>query len=99
MKAEPVRLRRRVFEQRAADSPPHRRGQYPKMIKMRSVRLARQNIKSNRTLIFDGDICDVRRDEFRTHRERIPPGCDPSFWITPMPFRSVRDFSERLGVF
>ena len=88
-----------VLEQDAANAAAHRGRHDPQMIEMKTVVFPHENIKTHRSLFFDRDERDIRAEEFRPHRKDVAPGRDPALRITPIPFRRVRDFSKRLGVF
>ena len=77
----------------------HRRWENPEVIKMDIVDFHRENIKANRTAVFDRDIGGVGRNEFGANRQDVAPSFDPAFGIIPGSLGVESDFGERISIF
>ena len=64
------------------------------MVEVQAVAFVGQKVKADGASIFHCAIGHIGRDEFRTHRQDIPPILDPSFGIAPMPLGGVRDLRQ-----
>ena len=68
------------------------------MVEMQSVALVGQKIKADGARIFYCAIGHIRGDEFRAHRQNVPPTLDPSFRITPVALGDVSDLRQCIGI-
>ena len=68
------------------------------MVEVQSVAFVGQKIKADGASIFHCAIGHICSDEFRTHRQDIPPILDPSFGIAPMPLRRESDLRQCLCI-
>ena len=83
-----------VFEQGASDPSTHGVRSDPEMVEVQSVAFVGQKIKADSASIFPGAIGHICGDEFRAHRQDIPPILDPSFRMAPMPLGGMSDFRQ-----
>ena len=68
------------------------------MVEVQAIAFVGQEIKTEDASIFHCTIGHICRDEFRAHREDIPPILDQSFGITPMPLGGVSDLGQSIGI-